>query len=115
MLYIHQHRFNYKIITKETIDEIRNIIPSIHEVREKKNKFAHYCWSRVDDYTVFGAKLSGKPIKVNVKDNSSTEINTAELNSLYTKSYNLVENIEQISIEHELVYIILKHKYGSNK
>lgn len=93
---LHQYRFNYKIISEETINEIRNILPSISDVREKRNKFAHYCWSKVDDDTIFGTKLSSKQRKINIRDNSCIKISTEELNILYTKSYDLVESIERI-------------------
>lgn len=89
---IHIHRYGYRLITKERLKEISKINSDVTSLRAKRNKIAHFCWSRQDDEVMFGTNFpSGVPSKKN--DRGYATLTNAELNNLNAEAHALVERL----------------------
>lgn len=93
---IHSRRYEYTIISEDLCQLIKDIIESINEIRTKRNKFAHYCWSRNTDDKIFGTGFISKQPKFSNPNEGSIVITNQELEELYEKSYKLVDELEQV-------------------
>jgi hypothetical protein len=82
-------------------EEIISVLNTIKSFRPIRNKFAHFCWSRENDETIFGSKLNGKipQVKNNKTDkDESVRITNKQLELTYKKAYEAVDKL-QIIIE----------------
>lgn len=90
---IHIHRYDYRLIGKERVEEIIQINKDVTSLRTQRNKIAHFCWSRENDEVMFGTKFSGGvPTKKNDARGYATLTN-AELIDLNAKAHALVERL----------------------
>jgi hypothetical protein len=88
---IHVHRYGYRLISKEFLDEITEINNGVTSLREKRNKIAHYCWSRETDEVMFGTSFpSGIPSK---NGSGYATLTDAELSKLNSEAHVLVERL----------------------
>jgi hypothetical protein len=93
---IHINRYGYKIIPKRTVEKSTELIREIKGIKNLRNKFAHYCWSRWNDNEIFGSKISGSLPNEKKPNKEDISITNAELISHYKKAYSIVERIEEI-------------------
>lgn len=96
-IFIHKHRYGNRIVSEELAAEIATINKEIKQIREKRNKFSHFCWCRSSDEQIFGSGLSGHvpPSKHLAKD--SMVVTVKELEKLYRKSYSVVDRLSTIT------------------
>jgi len=93
---IHLNRYHSKIISEEKNKEIKTLNSKIISIRGNRNKFAHFCWTRHDDKSIFGTRMSGKQTKYNKNDKDSILVTNDEMKSLYQTAYNIVEELDRI-------------------
>jgi hypothetical protein len=58
--------------------------------------FAHFCWSRWDDKTIFGTRFSGKIPDLGKKDRDSITITNNELIELHKECYSIVDELLEL-------------------
>jgi hypothetical protein len=89
---IHAQRYDYRLISKEHLQEIRKINSEITSLRKKRNNIAHFCWFRQNDEAMFGTNFpSGVPSKTD--DRGYATLTNAELSDFNTKAHTLVESL----------------------
>jgi hypothetical protein len=93
---IHLKRYGGNIISEEKINEIKDLNSRIKSIRADRNKFAHYCWSRWNDETIFGAKMSGQLPQKNKPDKDGKKITNKEMKKLYKTAFEIVEDLNKI-------------------
>ncbi len=95
-LEIHQHRYNFQIISENTIKEISTLNKQIEKVRGVRNKFAHFCWFRSNDNEIFGTGFSGfLPSNKNHRKDCIT-LTLDELRKHHEEAYKLVEGLSNV-------------------
>lgn len=93
---IHSRRYNYQIVSEVLCNSINDHINEANQIRIKRNKFAHHCWSRVSDEQIFGTEFLSKQFKSSNPYHGSIEMSNIEIEELYNKSYKLVDELESI-------------------
>jgi len=93
---IHERRYGYSLVSKELCKEIMSMVGLIDEIRIKRNKFAHYCWSRSSDEEIFGAGFISKQASKSKPNKGSITITNQEIKVLYDKCYRIGDEIEEI-------------------
>jgi len=89
---IHVHRYRYRLISKGRLEEIIKINNDVTSLRKKRNKIAHFCWSRQNDEVMFGTNFpSGVRSKKN--DRGYATLTHAELSNLNAEAHALVERL----------------------
>src|SRR6185437_2593540 len=58
-LRIHSERYLYRKISEPICISIKGLNTRVTALRGYRNKFAHFCWQRLDDNQIYGNKLSG--------------------------------------------------------
>jgi hypothetical protein len=108
VLKLHKYRYQNKIVNENMSSSIEELLKHINDNRNYRNKFAHFCWSRQSDETIFGIGLNGI---VNYDKNGEIKddalvLSLTELNEIYTSTYDLVnesstiiENLPEIKEE----------------
>lgn len=92
---IHARRYNYQIISEDLCDSIKDKTIEANQIRIKRNKFAHHCWSRISDDKIFGTEFLSKQFKSTKPNEGSIEISNMEIEELYEWSYKLVDELEK--------------------
>ena len=86
-------RYQGKFVSDSIVEELVSINNRVSEIRGKRNKFAHFCWSRSNDEEIFGTNFSGGMPDTKKHRKSVVTLNIDEMNTLYQKSYELVESL----------------------
>jgi len=68
----------------------------INKIRALRNKFSHYCWSRITDEKIFGTGFISKQINPKKPNEGSIEISNLDIEELYKKAYKVVNELEEI-------------------
>lgn len=93
---IHTRRYGERIIPRSKIEEIKSLNSRITLIRNKRNKFAHYCWSRSTDDEIFGTRLSGKIPTTNNPNKDSMVLSNNEMTEIYKSAYNIVDDLHNL-------------------
>jgi hypothetical protein len=86
-------RYQGKLISKSVLEELLALNKEVTEIRGKRNKFAHFCWSRSNDEEIFGTNFSGGVPKTKKQKRGTITLNLSEMHNLYQQSYELVEKL----------------------
>jgi len=93
---LHRLRYSAHIIEASILDEIERLNQQVHEARSKRNRFAHFCWSRSTDEEIFGTNFSGGHPDSKKHRKSYATMTTADLDDLYQSSHQLVESLHLV-------------------
>ena len=93
---LHRHRYDYRIISEQTLNDLTELVEKIKGIKTLRNKFAHNLWSRWSDDKIFGTKLSGKIIDHKKPNRDSITITNSELKKHYEQAYELVEKANNL-------------------
>lgn len=93
---VHNRRYSNKIVTERQVQDIKELMSEIRGVKTLRNKFAHYCWSRLDDNKIFGTRLSGAIPTIKKPNKYSITITNEALKKEYRKAYSAVEKLIEI-------------------
>lgn len=91
---IHRRRYGFSIISEELCSRVLEITSKTARIRLIRNKFAHYCWCRNDDETIFGTGFSSAQIDFKKPDNDCILISNSEIEEMYQAAYKIVELLE---------------------
>ncbi len=95
-LKIHRHRYGSHVIDHGTTEEIEIVLRRVGKYRVARNKFAHYLWSRNNDDTIIGFKMSGKLPDTKNPNKDSASLTLLELKELHLELYDLSESLSNI-------------------
>jgi hypothetical protein len=90
---IHIHRYGYRLISKERVEEIIKINTDVTSLRTKRNKIAHFCWSRQNDEVMFGTTFPGGVRSEKNDARGYATLTNAELSNLNAEANALVERL----------------------
>ena len=93
---IQLQRYQGKLIPEKVIENIRSLNKKVTEVRGKRNKFAHFCWSRSNDEEIFGTNFSGGIPDSKKYRRGVVTLNRKEMENLYKETYDLVDKLSEI-------------------
>jgi len=93
---IHKHRYSYRLIPKEDLEQISAINNQITSLRATRNKFAHFCWSRSTDDAIFGTNFSGGIPESKKHKKSFITYTVSELDEFHKKAYELVDELSDL-------------------
>lgn len=115
---LHRSRYVYRIISDEILNDIIYVNNRITAARSKRNKFAHFCWSRSSDNQVFGTSFSGGLPHSKKHEKSYVKISNTDIQKLYEESYTLVEYLNRIieklaEIDEDDILKVIKAKQQS--
>lgn len=88
---IHRCRYDYKLIDESKIKRILEINIQVIELRSARNKFAHFCWSRVNDSEIFGTNLSGGIPDGKKYRRGFVSYSLSDLSEFHRKAYEVVD------------------------
>ncbi len=94
---IHKQRYGCKIIPEEVLDEIINLNNKVRVLRGKRNKFAHFCWTRSNDNEIFGTNLSGGVPNSKKGKKGYITYTVSELAEFYKEAYEIVDKLSQLA------------------
>lgn len=93
---IHAFRYGHRLITKELIQDVREVNGRVTTLRALRNKLAHFCWMRSSDEELFGTSFPGG-VPSDKKERRDYAILTKnELEKINTDSHALVEALMAI-------------------
>lgn len=93
---IHKHRYHFRIISTDTLDEISKLNAKIEKFRSTRNKFTHFCWWRSTDEEICGSGLSGYIRPSKHADKDFVTFSVGELRGIYKSAYELTERIKAV-------------------
>lgn len=93
---VHRRQYNCRFVDSAVLDKIHQAQGEIDSLRIDRNKFAHYCWCRQDDDTIFGIKFTGKQPDVRKPNRDSVVFTLTELENMITEMKDLVERMEAL-------------------
>lgn len=93
---IHHFRYQDKLISHKTLEEITDINESITRLRATRNKFAHFCWTRSNDNEIFGTNFSGGIPNSKKHKKSYITYTIEELTDFYLKAYEIVDRLSSL-------------------
>lgn len=89
-LEIQNHRYGYSIISRDLCIKIKDINKEVENLRQIRNKFAHYCWSRFGEEKIFGTSFSGKVPNPKKPNADSATLTNDEILDVYNNAYRIV-------------------------
>jgi hypothetical protein len=93
---IHKYRYNFRVVSADTIDEIAKLKAEIEKSRIMRNKFAHFCWCRSNDDEICGAGFSGIVSPKKRLDKDFIKLSVGELRDAYKSAYDLVDQMSDV-------------------
>jgi hypothetical protein len=93
---IHRHRYGFRIVPSEILDEIVKLNSDVEKLRGLRNRFSHFCWCRTTDEEIFGSGLSGFVPPSKRVDKDSMKVSVTELRDIYRDAYQLVERLSGV-------------------
>ena len=93
---LHRGRYGFGVIEESKLKRIEEVNESINRVRGSRNRFAHFCWSRFTDDSIFGTNFSGGLPETKKGRKGSKLLTSQELDILYRESYSIVEELSEI-------------------
>ena len=96
ILDIHEKRYTHVLVTEALCAQVLELVNMAGDLRSKRNKLAHYLWSRWSDQKVFGTRLTGK-LPVRGKENRDSWLMTNEqLQEYGSQAHQLVESFLEL-------------------
>lgn len=93
---IHKYRYQCKIISDNELIEVSEINVRADKLRTLRNKFAHFCWTRVSDEEIFGTSFSGKIPKSKKNAKDFIKLKLSELVDAYNEAYEIVDKLTEL-------------------
>lgn len=90
---IHITRYDARLISRDTLDEISAVNSSITTLRASRNKIAHFCWFRQSDEVMFGTSFAGGIPTEKSEKKENALLSLVELAEMNEQSFNLVEQL----------------------
>lgn len=94
---IHKYRYNFQLIDQENLQEILSLNKKIEKLRSLRNKFAHFCWMRTTDETIFGTSLSGAVPSDKRHKRAHASLQVTEIREQYEELYAVVQRLQDIT------------------
>lgn len=93
---IHERRYGYAIVQRDVLNEILGIAKEVETLRGLRNRFAHFCWCRMNDNEIFGSGLSGSiPSQKRINKDYMT-MTVTNLRTAYRTAYGLVDRLTAV-------------------
>lgn len=95
-LELHRLRYRNQIVDEDPELKISKIIRCLDKLRQTRNKFAHFCWSRTSDDEIFGTGFSSATgdSKRSIKD--SVSFTVEELKEFHAQLYKVVDDLSSV-------------------
>lgn len=93
---LQRYRYQNRLVNNELLTKIEELNNKVTEVRAKRNKFAHFCWTRSNDEEIFGTNFSGGIPDTKKHRRGTVTLKIKEMNELYEQSYNLVDQLSEV-------------------
>ncbi|WP_224214422.1 hypothetical protein [Vibrio metschnikovii] len=95
-LELHQLRYRNQIVDEDLELKISQINRQLDNLRQTRNKFAHFCWSRTSDDEIFGTGFSSATCgsKRSTKDCASFTV--MELKEFHAQLYKVVDELSGV-------------------
>lgn len=90
---LHQHRYRGSLVSNPLILRTLALCNRANQARSLRNKFAHFCWTRSDDQTIFGLDFSGGPPDTAKHRRGMATIKLSELERYGKEAHLLVDEL----------------------
>lgn len=88
---IHAFRYGHRLITREIVQDVREVNDRVTTLRALRNKLAHFCWMRSNDEELFGTSSPGGVPSDKKERRENAILTKSELEKINTDSHALVE------------------------
>lgn len=93
---IQRQRYGCRLIQEDALEQISTINGKVTQMRATRNKFAHFCWSRSSDDTIFGTNLSGGIPDSKKHQRSFVTYSVSQLKEFHKIAYDLVDELSTL-------------------
>ena len=99
-LELHKLRYRNKIVSEDLHLKISQINNQLDNLRQTRNKFAHFCWARTSNNDIFGIRFSSANCDSKRFAKETASFSVQELKDFHAQLYKIVDEfnyvIEQI-------------------